>query len=483
MRYKLLFYILGKIIILIGFALLVPLVLALYFQEKEWTAFAFSAGITLTAGIPLSFVRNGNEEIRRREGFAIVTFSWLAATVFGSLPYIFAGTFPTIADAIFEAISGFTTTGASVMTDIEIHPRSILFWRSFTQWLGGMGIVVLFVALLSQLGTGGLQMFQAEIPGPIAEKIKPRIQKTATVLWLTYIILSVLEIVLLWLAGMPLYDAVIHTFSTMATGGFSSKNASIGHYTSPLIQWIVIIFMFMAGVNFALYYQVLRHKNPFYFWRNPEFKFYSFIILTAILIVVITLPASDYETWESLLRAASFQVVSITTTTGYATVNFDAWPELLRALLLFLMFTGGCYGSTGGSIKIGRHLVLLKNGLTELFRAAHPHAVVFVRFRHTGEVKDSLVLNILQFIGFYLLLFFLGTLLIIAIAGLNLVDAASAVAATLGNVGPGLGVVGPTQNYAHMPIAAKYLLSWFMLVGRLEIFTVLVLFLKTTWRR
>lgn len=479
MRYKLLIHILGKIILLIGLALLIPLLIALYFQEKEWLAFAWGAAITLAVGFPLSYFIKPDGEIRRREGYAIVTLSWVAATIFGSLPYIFAGSFPGVADAIFETVSGFTTTGASVMTDIEIHPRSILFWRGLTQWLGGMGIVVLFVALLSQLGTGGLQMFQAEVPGAIAEKIKPRIQETAKVLWFTYIILSVVQTLLLVLSGMPLYEAIIHTFTTMATGGFSSKNASIGYY-SPLIQWIIIVFMFMAGINFALYYQVLKRRNPFYFWHNPEFKFYSAIIITAIFIVALNLFFSGYEPGESLLRVASFQVVSIVTTTGFATADFDAWPNLSRSLLFFLMFVGGCYGSTGGSIKIGRHLVLLKNGLAELFRSAHPHAIVFVRFRGT-IIKESLVLNILQFMGLYLVLFVLGTLLI-SITGLPLEDAASAVAATLGNVGPGLGVFGPAQNYAHLPAAAKYLLSWLMLVGRLEIFTVLVLFLRTTWR-
>lgn len=481
MRYRLLVNILGKITVLIGLALLVPLLIALHFQEKEWLAFAWAAGITLAIAIPLSYLPKNEGEIRRREGYAIVTLSWIAATIFGSLPYIFAGTFPGIADAIFETISGFTTTGASVMTDIEIHPRSILFWRSLTHWLGGMGIVVLFVALLSQIGTGGLQMFQAEIPGSVAEKIKPRIQETATILWVTYIILSVTQALLLVLAGMPLYEAVIHTFGTMATGGFSSKNASIGYYNNPLIQWIIIVFMFMAGVNFALYYQALRRRNLFYFWRNPEFKFYSVIIMTAIIIVALNLFFSGYEGGESLIRVASFQVVSIVTTTGFVTTDFDVWPSLSRTLLFFLMFVGGCYGSTSGSIKIGRHLIFLKNGLTELFRAIHPHAVVPVRFRNTEIVKAASILNTLQFMGLYLALFVLGTLLI-SITGLRLEEAASAVATTLGNVGPGLGVVGPTQNYAHLPGAAKYLLSWFMLVGRLEIFTVMVLFLRTTWR-
>lgn len=310
----------------------------------------------------------------------------------------------------------------------------------------------------------------------------PRIKETALILWLIYLALSIIEIILLWLAGMPLYESVIHTFGTMATGGFSSKNASIGYYDNPVIQWIIIIFMFLAGSNFGLYYQALKHKNPFYFWRNPEFKFYSFIILGATIIIVVNLALNGYFLEEKLIRTAFFQVISIVTTTGYATADYDIWPNLSRNLMFFLMFVGGCYSSTGGSIKVGRLLVLLKHGMVELYRAAHPHAVVFVRFNKTGVVKDSLVVNILQFIGFYILLFVLGTLLI-SITGIGLEDAASAVAATLGNVGPGLGIVGPTQNYAHFSAPAKLLLSWLMLVGRLEIYTVLVLFLKATWKK
>ncbi|WP_258360092.1 TrkH family potassium uptake protein [Moorella sulfitireducens] len=481
MHYRLVFQILGKIIILIGLSMLLPLLVAFYFQEREWQAFAWSALITIAAGIPLSLYPSRNEELRRREGCAIVTLSWVAAAIFGSLPYLFSDAFPHFADALFETVSGFTTTGASVMTDIESHSRSILFWRSLTHWLGGMGIVVLFVALLSHMGAGGLQMLQAEAPGPVTEKIKPRIQETAKILWSTYLILSVLEILLLWAAGLSLYEAVIHTFGTMATGGFSSKNASIGYYTSAAVQWIITVFMFLAGINFALYYQVLRRRSPLYFWRSPEFKLYSALIVIATIIVAADLILAGNRPGEHLVRTAAFQVVSIITTTGYVTADYDAWPSLSRALLFILMFIGGCYGSTGGAIKVGRWLVVLKNGLAELFRTIHPHALFPVRFGNTGVLKENLVLNILQFVCLYLLLFAAGTLAI-AMTGLGLEDAASAAAATLGNVGPGLGAVGPAQNYAHLPVASKYLLSWLMLVGRLEIYTVLALFLRTTWR-
>lgn len=482
MRYRLVARVLGKIMILISLSMFLPSLLALYYGEQEWRSFIYSSAIALAAGLLLSRCPCNQTEIRRREGCVIVTLAWIAASLFGALPYLFAGTFNSLADALFETVSGFTTTGASVMTDIEVHPRSILFWRGMTQWLGGMGIVVLFVALLPQPGTGGLQMLQAEAPGPVPEKIKPRVKETAKVLWLSYVALSAAEVLLLWTAGMPLYDAVVHTFTTMATGGFSSKNASIGHYQSPVIHWIVILFMFLAGANFALYYQAFRLRDPLYFWRNPEFKLYSFLIVGAAALVAINLWGTGRYEGEYLVRQATFQVVSMMTTTGFVTDDFDAWPNFSRLLLLILMFIGGCYGSTGGSIKVGRHLVLLKNGLADLYRIIHPHAVVPVRLGGAVVVKENLIMHILQFIGFYALIFVIGTLLL-SLTQVDLVSAASAVAATLGNVGPGLGSVGPTQNFAHLPPAAKCLLSWLMLVGRLEIYTVLVLLLPATWKK
>lgn len=483
MRYRVVARILGKIVMLVGLSMLVPCLLALYYGEGEWRSFIYSSAVALAVGLPLSCCPGqGAGEIRRREGCVIVTLSWLAASLFGALPYLFSGTFNSFADALFETVSGFTTTGASVMTDIEGHPRSVLFWRSMTQWLGGMGIVVLFVALLPQPGTGALQMLQAEAPGPVAEKIKPRIKETAKILWLTYLSLSGAAAILLWAAGMPLYDAVVHTFATMATGGFSTKNASMGYYQNAAVHWIVIVFMFLAGVNFALYYQALRSKNPLYFWRSPEFKLYSLLIAGSVLLVALNLWRAGRYEGEYLLRQAAFQVVSIVTTTGFATDDFDAWPNFSRLLLLSLMFVGGCYGSTGGSIKVGRHLVLLKNAGAELYRLIHPHAVIPVRLGGTTVVKEAMVLHVLQFVGLYALIFVLGSL-VLSLTQVDLVTAVTATAATLGNVGPGLGAVGPTQNFAHFPEAAKYFLSWLMLVGRLEIYTVLVLFLRATWKK
>lgn len=483
MRYNLVAWIVGRVIILIGFALIVPLGVALYFHEGEAQFFFYAAVITLLAGFFLSYRPYPKGEIRRREGYVIVALSWLAASFFGCLPYLFAGTFNGFADAFFETISGFTTTGASVMTDIEVHSHCILFWRSMTQWLGGMGIVVLFVALLSQLGISGMQMFQAEVPGAVKEKVKPRIRETAKVMWLTYVILSLAETILLLFGGMSLYEAVLHTFTTMSTGGFSPKNASIGFYESSFIQWIIIIFMFLGGTNFALYYQALRQKNPFCFWRNTEFKFYVLIIIGAGAAIVTDLFLKGYAFGESLIRQAMFQVVSILTTTGFVTADFDIWPNFSRFLLLVLMFIGGCYGSTGGSIKVGRILVLIKNGAAELYRAINPHTILPVRLSGSVIVKETLALSILQFFSLYAMIFVIGTLLLLFLAPLDVVSAASAVAATQGNVGPGLGAVGPLFNYAHLPASAKYLLSGLMLVGRLEIYTILVLFLPATWKK
>lgn len=482
MRYPLVIRFLGRIIIIVGLAQTVPCLIALHYREKEWVAFLLSSITALAVGALLSQCPSPKEEIRRREGCAIVTLSWVAASLFGALPYLWSGTFDNLADAVFETVSGFTTTGASVMTDIEAPARSVLFWRAMTQWLGGMGIVVLLVALVPLPGTGGLQMVQAESPGPTPEKLRPRMRETVRVLWLTYISLSKAQMLLLWLAGMPLYEAVTHTFTTIATGGFSVKNASIGHYESPAIHWIIILFMFLGGANFALYYKALRQRDLWYFWRNPEFRLYTFLILGATLLAVMNLGKANLYQGETLLRQAAFHVVSIMTGTGYSLDDFDAWPNFSRMLLLALMFVGGCYGSTTGSIKVGRHLVLLKNGITELHRIIHAHAVIPVRLGGTTVVKEPMIISVLQFIGFYVFLFILGTLLMTWIS-LDLVSAASAVAATLGTVGPGLGFVGPAQNYAHLPAEAKYFLSWLMLVGRLEIFAVLVIFLPSMWRK
>jgi trk system potassium uptake protein TrkH len=483
MRLNVVINALGYLLIILGGAMLLPLLWALYYNGPDIKAFIITSFITIITGLILLKLTPPTEGIRTREGFAIVSLGWLVASLFGSIPYMLAGTFDNYADAFFETMSGFTTTGASVLTNIEVLPHGILFWRSLTHWLGGMGIIVLFIAVLSNMGYGANQMFKAESPGPVTEKIKPRIAETAKILWLTYFILSVMEIILLWLSGMNLFDSMCHTFGTMATGGFSTKNASIGHYQNPVTQWIIIVFMFMAGANFSLYYFSLRGKSLKTFWRNEEFKLYTYISLGATFLLTVVLILSDGEkilNLEQVIRTSAFQAISIITTTGYATADFDKWPLIARISLFVLMFVGGCAGSTGGSVKVGRHLVLFKAAALELRRLIHPRAILSLKV-NKKNTPDEILINILIFFFIYFVIFFIGAI-IMAAMGLDLITALTSVAATLGNVGPGLNKVGPTANYSFVPGFGKYFLSFLMILGRLELYTVLVLFLPSTWK-
>ena len=383
-------------------------------------------------------------------------------------------------DAFFETMSGFTTTGASVFQDVESLPHGILFWRSLTHWLGGMGIVVLLVAILSSVGMGGMQMFRAESPGPVTEKIKPRIRETAKILWFTYLLFTVVQTLLLWFFGMSLFDALCHTFGSVATGGFSTKNTSMGFYDNSSIYWVTIIFMFLSGANFSLYYQALRGKSLKTFWRNGEFKCYTLIVSLAILIIWLDLFFNGMGSYTQTLTAASFQVVSMITTTGYASTDFDTWSALSKSILVFVMFIGGCSGSTGGAIKVGRIMVLLKQGLLELKRFIHPKQILNLKI-NGRFVSNEITINILQFFFIYITIAALATITMTGL-GLDLVSAFTAVAATLGNVGPGLGKVGPMVNYGFIPDSGKYVLSFLMLLGRLELYTVLVLLTPSFWR-
>lgn len=457
-----------------------PLLWAVYYQGPDQAALLQSIVITLTSGLVIFAITKTKGEIRYREGFAVVTFGWLLASLFGALPFLLSGVCTTFPDAFFEAVSGFTTTGASILTDVEAIPKGILFWRSLTHWLGGMGIIVFLVALLSHLGAGANQMFRAEVPGPVAEKITPRISEAAKILWLTYLVMTVVLTALLLLFGMSFFDALCHTFGTLATGGFGIKNTSVGFYDSPAIQWSITIFMFLSGTNFALYYQALRGRNLKVFWRSDEFRFYSAVVLVATVLIAIYI-RPFYDAGEPLIRTAAFQVVSIITTTGFSTTDFNYWAPAAQAILVTLMFVGGCSGSTSGSMKVGRILILLKQGALEIKKLIHPRAVFSLKMEGKS-LPENLVLNVLQFFFLYIIIAILATI-IMAATGLDLVSAFTSVAATLGNVGPGLGAVGPASNYAMLPSFGKILLSILMLLGRLEIYTVLVLFSISFWKR
>ena len=473
-------HLLGWLLLFLAGAMLIPLPFALGNDSSDHTALLAAAGITAASGLIMARSTSLVRDLRVREGFAIVTFGWLLASAFGALPFVFSGAVPSYTDAFFETISGFTTTGATILTDIEAVPSGILFWRSFTHWLGGMGIILLSLAILPFLGVGGMQLFKAEVPGPVADKLTPRVTQTAKILWAVYILLSVAETALLMLGGLSLFDALCQTFGTMATGGFSTKNASIAAFPSPFVQWVIIIFMFLAGANFALHY-----RFAFRGWKiyrdDREFLVYVTIIGLASALIYVANTGVWRDFGEPAIRDTIFQVVSIQTTTGFITADYEQWPMLSQLVLFLLMFVGGSAGSTGGGIKVLRIYLLLKFVLAEFSRLLHPHAIIPVRVRQQTIPRD-VVMNVLGFFVLYILIFAGGTLLIAAM-GYDVATSFGAVAATLGNVGPGLGEVGAIDNYAHFPPIGKWILSFFMLLGRLELYTVLILFVPAYWRR
>lgn len=471
----------GRIILIIGISMLVSLGWSLAYQEAVTMAILQAAGLTISIGLLLMFVFTGTEGINYKESFALVSLSWLVVSIFGALPFMLAGYLPSFADAWFESVSGFTTTGSSVVADVEAWPKGLMFWRCLTQWLGGMGIIALLVATMANIGVRANQLFKAEVPGPTSDKISPRIRETARKLWIAYLLISVVCLLTLYALGMDLFDALCHTFTTMATGGFSTKNNSIAFYSSPWIQWALIFFMFVAGTNFTLHYLAYKKHSLLVYIRNSEFKLYTGIITAASFLVVLSLTTHGAMMgWEEKIRAAVFQVVTIMTTTGYATADYDQWPHLAAMMVLMVMFVGGCAGSTGGGIKPGRYLIIFNHTIVELKKMLHPRAVL--PLRSGGKViSESLLFNVLQFFFLYFMFLALGTIFLTAL-DIDILSSLSAAATCLGNIGPGFGLVGPTRNFAFIPDSGKYILSVLMLVGRLEIYPILLLFIPAFWK-
>ena len=464
--------------------MLVPVIISVIYKENDLWTFIISALITTSFGFILETATKPPErikEIQRKEGFLIAALFWFTASIFGAIPYLIYGVFNHPVDAWFESVAGFTTTGATVLTDIEVVPYGMLFWRSFSQWLGGMGIIVLGIAILPRLAVGGMQLMGLEAPGPTTEKITPRIAETAKKLWGVYLLLSFLLIVFLLFAGMPVFDSVLQSLSTMSTGGFSPKNLSVGSYNSSIIDVIITIFMFIAGMNFVLLYWSLRGDFKI-LTRNSELKYYFFLNLSIVLIVSFELWSTIYPNFFEALRYGSFQVISISTGSGFSTANFDLWPSFSKWFLLILMFFGGCAGSTTGSIKIIRIMVLFKKGYQELHKIIYPHAIVPIRV-NAKPINSEIVSSITSFFLIYLFIFLVSTLIVMAAEDLPIITAISACAASIGNVGPGLGEVGPAGNYANLSSFTKIVLSFLMLIGRLELFTILVIFTPAFWRR
>lgn len=481
MDFRFVFYVLSFLSLCLSGTMLVPLGVSLAYGEAEAKAFLIS--ILICGGIGLAgsiLFRSGKKEIGNREGFAIVGLGWMVVCLLGALPYIFAGTFSSLVNACFESTSGFTTTGATVIEDLEVLSKGILFWRSLTHWLGGMGIILLSMAILPMLGVGGMQLYRAEVPGPVPDRLKPRIRETAKTLWMVYVLISVLEVVFLLIGGMSFFDSVCHTFGTMATGGFSTHNASIGHYGSAYIEGVVTLFMIVAGANFALHYQLLLGR-PGRYLHDTEFRFYLFSILFSTGGIVLLLWGGAYDTWTASFRYAVFQVVSILTTTGYITVDYEQWPLAVQFILFALMFFGGCAGSTGGSVKCIRILLLLKQAYKEIYSLIHPHAVTTIKLGKKTVPADVME-SVLGFSLVYLGIFVVASLLM-SWLGLDFKSALSSVAACIGNVGPGLGMVGPVKTYLPIVPAGKWILIVCMILGRLEIFTLLILFVPQFWKK
>ncbi len=522
----------ARLLQVMGLALLPPAVIAWFDRpdlpfatrvlSPEFSGFWIAILAALVTGTAFAAaLKKRRTEQTVREGFAIVTIGWVVMVVFGAIPFFIwflqnsgdvsiSGMIHAFTNSAFEIMSGFTTTGSTILTDIEAVPRGLLFWRSLTHWLGGMGIVTLALVIFPALGVSGYHMFKGEVPGPTTERLQPRLAETATILWGVYALLTLLQTVLLLLGGMDLFDALCHTFGTMATGGFSTKNLSVGYYESDFIRWVIIVFMFLAGVNFLLHYNALRGNLKI--WKaDREFRFYAGIIGAAVVVATAVLyfdglPAAEYsrahfrsaplpyedfaahvgreagkvQTLYGSFREAAFQVVSITTTTGFGTADYDVWPTAIRLLLIMLMYFGGCAGSTGGGMKMIRVMINMKAAAREIIRIARPRIIRPIKVGDT-LVEETRVVNIISFFILFLSLSVFSSLLMSFFVP-DLETAFSSVVTSLANVGPGLAGVGIIENYNWIPVPGKWILIFNMLLGRLEIFTVLVLFRTSIWR-
>ena len=465
-----------------------------YIYKDGVTFQIFLAGIlTLIVGaITMLITRRHKKEMNKREGYIVVAFGWIIMSLSGTLPYMLTESIPNFTNAFFETMSGYTTTGASILNDIEIIPKGILFWRSTTHWIGGMGIIVLAIAILPLLGIGGMQLFAAEAPGPSGDKLHPRITDTAKRLWLIYFGYTAAETLLLKVAGMSFFDAINHSMATLSTGGFSTKNASLAYWNNqPIIQYIVILFMFLAGSNFVLSYFAFKGKVQKII-NDEEFKLYfKFITVFTIIAALIIYFKADISkssilhpmVWgegESAFRHALFQVLTVVTTTGFISADYTLWTPFLTVFFFGLMFLGGCAGSTAGGVKVVRHLILIKNGFLEFKRTLHPNAIVPVRYNNKA-INRFIVFNVLAFFMLYMLSFIIGAL-VFSMFDIDFMSSIGLAASSLGNIGPALGNFGPVNNYAALPPLAQWWSSFLMLIGRLELFTVLILFTPFFWR-
>lgn len=492
LNYKIVVFLMGVLLLFNGGLMLLSALVSYSYQDGVAFEITLAAFLVLSIGaLSMLFGRQHEKQIQKREGYLIVSLGWILMAVSGTIPYLLTGTFTDFASSFFEAMSGYTTTGASVLNDIEVLPKGVLFWRSTTHWIGGMGIIVLAIAILPFLGIGGIQLFTAEAPGPGGDKLHPRITDTAKRLWLIYVVYTCLETLLLWLAGMSFFDAINHAMSTVSTGGFSTKNSSIAFWNDqPLIQYIISFFMLLAGTNFVLSYFIFTRKFQKII-ADEEFKVYlSFIFVFTLLATVVILNQESIAvlgnsfSWtqiETSFRAALFQVIAVITTTGFVSADFTQWTPFLTVVFFGLMFLGGSSGSTSGGVKVVRHMLMIKSGFLEFKRALHPNAIIQARYNNK-TVSDSIAYNILGFFILYMLSFIIGAVGFGSL-GINFESAVGLSASTLGNVGPALGDFGPSSTYAALPQSGKLWATFLMLLGRLELFTVLIILTPFFWRK
>ncbi len=481
MNYGIIIKVLGNLLVFEALLMIPASLISLIYRQNDFYAFLISILLTAIVGFIMSRVKGSYKKMKAKDALAIVAIGWLLASFFGSLPFAISGSLPSFVDAFFETISGFTTTGSTVIKDVEILPKGILFWRSFTHWIGGMGIIVFTLAVIPTMGISGFQIFKAESPGPTADKIVPRIKDTARILYTTYIVITIIQTILLVIGGMSLYESVIHTFGTVGTGGYSTRNASIGAYNSTYIHIVITVFMILSGINFSLYYGLVKGK-----WkeviRNNELSFYLGIVLCAGLLIGLNIytRTDGYKNIGLAFRDSFFQVSSIVTTTGYATTDFDLWPVFSKTILLLLMFIGGCAGSTSGSVKVIRILVLIKLVKRQVAKIFHPNAYIPIKI--DGKViSDDIVTSISSFFILFIIIFVIG-ILVISLEGLDFESTISVVATSIANVGPGFGFVGPIRNFSSLSAFSKIFLSFLMLIGRLELFTIVALISPKAWK-
>lgn len=469
----------GWLLLFLGAAMLTPILFSLYDGDSDVLALLASALVTAGAGALVLRVTRVERELRARDGFATVTFGWLLCSLFGMLPFLFSGAIPDVTDAFFETMSGFTTTGASILVDVEALPRGVLFWRSLTHWIGGMGIIVFSLAVLPFLGVGGMQLYKAEAAGPTADKLTPRIRETAKILWIVYLALTVVVVALLMIGGMNLFDALCHAFGTVATGGFSTKNTSIAYFDSTFVDWVVIVFMAVGASNFALHFRFLSRHWRAYQDDREWIAFMGSMVVASLVIGAMVLPG--YEDKYIGVRDVVFTVATTQSSTGFALANYELWPSGAQFVLLLLMLIGGSAGSTAGGLKVVRVYLIFKHLGAEFTRLVHPQAVVPVRMRKVA-VPRNIIFDVLGFAAVYMVAIFIGSLIVTSL-GMDWISGISAVISAIGATGPGMNTVGPFDNYSALHPLAKWTLSACMLLGRLEFYSVLVLFAPAYWRK